>query len=764
MTPSAPIVLSALLAVALGASACSPGCNPSKRQEQGTPAPTTSAAAPEPPAPARIVADLVDQLPGCDLEHRGLLLDTGTDAMVGRFAWSGVAPRGIDPIEHDASTWMRISNRTLRVTFVLPEASPIFVAARSMGLGARAATVSLDDQPLGTLNFQRDHIRIATTGATSLPVDPGPHTLTFRFMGRAKSGDPLVDLDWIRIGVPDESTATYGPPTLRDVILREAALSGVPHRSIALRGPGSVRCTLRLPPGARLRTSVGVLGPGEADARVRLLRDGQKPVDVLTQHLTGGDKAAWTDVDLPLDPQGGPLATLELRAEGTSQGARILFGDPVLVLPAAPPPSTAKARAVVLVVMNGLDRDSLPPWHAGPTPQLPTLSELALTATTFHRHRAPTTFPGSVVGSLLTAMPPRAHTLTDFGARMPASNTTLGAVAHDASIRAAMFTGVPATFKSFGFGEGWEHFVEYPPYGNDPATAPYDAAATWLTDVLRQSPEARLLLVVHARGGHPPWDVSPKEQAQFPPSTYTGVIEPRRGAQQLATLRKKRDKKDAVSAPDQERIRALEGAAMAAQDRALGGLVTALKTAGIWESTVFVVTGDVAAGAGALYAEGDDLAEPHLTLPLYVRFPDARYGGAHVNLPTEVWDLSQTTLSALGISFSRPGLGRDLSAVASGLEDSSFEPQIATLDDRFSARWGELIMTGRYDAAPFLCDLELDPTCAFNRRETLPLAAQALFRRIMARDQSTRAGLQKREPATIDPDTAAALRVWGTIE
>lgn len=764
MTRSAPLVLSSLLALALGASACGPGCSPGASREDGKPAPSASAAAPQPPSPARTIADLVDIIPGCDLEHRGLLLDTGTEAMIGRFAWTGTAPRGIDIIEHDASTWMRVSNRTLRVAFVQPEASPIFVAARSMGFGARAATVSLDGQPLGTLNFQRDQIRIATTGATTLPVDPGLHTLTFRFMGRARSGDPLADLDWIRIGVPDESTATYGPPTLRDVILPRAALSAVPHRSIALRGPGAVRCTLRFPPGARLRASVGVLGPGEADAVFRLLRDGQKPVELFTQHLTGGDKATWTDLDFPLDLEGGPLATLELRAEGTSQGARVLFGDPVVVLPAAPPPATSKARAVVLVVMNGTDRDSLPPWHAGPTPQLPTLSELALTSTTFNRHRAPTTFPGSVVASLLTAMPPRAHTFTDFGARLPASNTTLGAIAHDASIRAAMFTGVPATFKSFGFGEGWEHFVQYPPYGNDPATAPLDDAAAWLTEVLRQSPEARLLLVVHARGGHPPWDVSPKEQAQLPPSNYTGIIEPRRGAQQLAILRKRKNKKDALSAQDQERVRALEAAAMAAQDRALGNLVAALKTAGIWESSVFVVTGDVASGASALYAEGDDLAEPLLTLPLYVRFPDARYGGAHVNLPTEIWDLSQTTLSALGISFSRPGLGRDLSAVASGLEDSSFEPQIATLDDRFSARWGDLIMTGRYDAAPFLCDLEIDPTCAFNRRETLPHAAMALFRRIMARDQATRSDWQKREPATLDPDTAAAMRVWGTIE
>jgi len=370
---------------------------------------------------------------------------------------------------------------------------------------------------------------------------------------------------------------------------------------------------------------------------------------------------------------------------------------------------------------------------------------------------------GAKVHADLT-LPPRWHTVTDLGARLPAAMTTLGVIAHDASIRAAMFTGVPSTFKALGFSLGWEQFSEYPSYGNDPATAPLDAAATWITDVLKQSPDARLLVVVHARGGHPPWDISPKEMTQIGPQNYTGIIEARRGAQQLATWRKKKDKKEVLSQQDNERIGALAQAAFAAQDRALGGLVASLKAAGIWESTVFVVSGDVSTGAAALYGEGEDLGEGRLTLPLYVRFPDGHYAGANVKLPTEAWDISQTALSALGISFSRYTLGRDLSSIASGLEDSSAEPQIATLDDRYSARWGDLVMTGRYDAAPELCEMELDPTCAFNRRETMPLATEALFRRIMARDQATREAAPMREPATIDAETAAAMRVWGAME
>jgi hypothetical protein len=752
-----PILL--LLGLGTGCHGCGQKGSPDKPSPQPTPSATTAAL----PA-GRVIADLIAHLPDCDIEHRGILFDAGTPAMTGRFAWTGTSPPGIEQVEHDASTWIRVSSRSFKVFFVMPEPSQVFVAIRALGLKSKSAAVLLDDQPLGTLNFLRDQARVATTPITTLPVDAGLHTLTFRFSGKVRDDDAFVDIDWIRIGTPDESTATYGAPTLRDVVTTRAALSGVPHQALAMRGPGALRCTLRWPPGARLRTAIGLMGAGEADAKIRMLRDGEKPVELLVQHVTGGEKATWVDVDLPLDAQAGQLSTIELGIDGVPPGSRVMFGDPSIVTLASPPPATAKARAVVIVVMDSVERAALPPWHSAPTPQLPALSDLALTATTFHRHRAPTTFSGSVVASLLTALPPRGHTVTDLGARMPSWHTTLGAIAHDASIRAAMFTGVPSTFKSFGFGSGWEHFVEYPPYGNEKATAPLDGAALWIGDVLRQAPDARLLVVVHSRGGHPPWDITPKELTQLPPSKYTGVIEPRRGAQQLASARKRKDKREVLSAQDQERVRALEATAMAYEDRALGNLVSALKTAGIWENTVFVVTGDVSTGASTLYAEGNELSESFLTLPLYVRFPDGRYGGTHVNLPTEIWDITQTAVSALGISFSRQGLGRDLSGVASGLEDSTAEPQIATLDERYSARWGELIMTGRYDGAPALCDLSLDPTCAFNRRDTMPLAAQALFRRIMERDQSTRVDARKREPASMDTDTAAALRVWGTIE
>jgi hypothetical protein len=282
--------------------------------------------------------------------------------------------------------------------------------------------------------------------------------------------------------------------------------------------------------------------------------------------------------------------------------------------------------------------------------------------------------------------------------------------------------------------------------------------------VTKTSSETKLLALVHARGGHPPWDVTLKELGAAAPPDYTGMIEPRRGAQLLARIRRSKRAQKVTSDADRQRIRALEQLGLAGQDRALGALVAALKAANLWDTTLLIVTGDVASGVGELFADGLDLKEPLLSLPLYVHFPGGLYAGKRVTEPTEVVDIARTSLAALGLSFAKQSFGRDLSRVAGGFEDASGGPQIATLDNRYSARWGNLVLSGRYPSPPSLCDLSIDPLCAFNRRETMPIAAGAIFRSIVAEDLATRAPVGKREPATIDPETAAALVVWGAME
>ncbi|MEJ7728467.1 MAG: sulfatase-like hydrolase/transferase [Polyangiaceae bacterium] len=266
-----------------------------------------------------------------------------------------------------------------------------------------------------------------------------------------------------------------------------------------------------------MRVALGLQGAGEGQAELGFVRDGMPTIPLGTFALSGGDQSVWKDVEIPLPPEAAAVGALELRANAAPRGARVLFGDPALTLAARELPPPARARAVVMVVLDGVERADLPPWSSTRSP-LTTLSELALAGTTFDSHRGPSTVVASVLASLLTGLPPRAHTVVDGGARLPESMTNLGEIARDASVRTAFFTGVPQTFRAFGFAHGWERFVEYSPVLGTAASGPIDEAATWITEVAHSAPEARMLVLVHARGAHPPWDV-PKSRAFHRPTT-----------------------------------------------------------------------------------------------------------------------------------------------------------------------------------------------------------------------------------------------------
>jgi arylsulfatase A-like enzyme len=438
----------------------------------------------------------------------------------------------------------------------------------------------------------------------------------------------------------------------------------------------------------------------------------------------------------------------------------VLFGDPAVVLPPIAPAPPPPARAVIIVVLDGVTRAELPPWGAA---TLPALADLAQTGTTFDQHRAPSTVVATSFASLITGLPPLGHGVADAGARLPAGIGTIGGIARDASVRTAMFTGVPYTFRAFGFGASWEKYLEHAPSSGAAATAPIDDLLAWITETGKTAPDARLLAVVHARGGHPPWDITAKELSTAAPPEYTGLIEPRSAAQRIARMRRAK-RGSIVTDADRQRIRSLEQLALTSQDRALGALIAALRASGLWDATLLLVTGDVSSGVDELFSDTLDLAEPALTLPLYAHFPAGVAAGRRVAEPTEMVDLARTALVALGLTPPKQSLGRDLLRIAAELDVAALAPQVATRGDSYSARWGDLILSGKYPKPPSLCDLALDATCAFNRRDAMPIAAGALFRGVVAEDLAAHARAVQREPATIDGETSAALNVWGATE
>lgn len=747
-----PIVVASLALVAAG-------CGSRERVD-----PQTDAGAPKPKIertartlPRKI--DLLSRLPRCEVRHRGLLFDVGSPAVDGLSMFRLRPDAGVVPVEREGATWARVSARELSFRFVLDTPESVFVGARLHGLASKAASVLIDGKSAGTLSFSRHQTRKVETPLLATPVAAGMHTVTLRFSGSSRDGaDPFAEVDWIRVGIADDDPSSFAAPTLRDVE-QNVALSGVPHRAIALRAPGSVRCTMGVPPDGRLKTSLGLIGAGEGEAELRVLVDGGAPTTLRTARLVGGDRATWTEVDLPLSGFEGQLVTLELAATASTRGARVVFGDPAVVGRDMSAVAIPKARAVVVVVLTGVDLFRLPPWS--PDRPLPTLATLAREGVVFDRYRAPTTVTGGVLASIITGLSPTEHGLLDNQARLPETLPTLGTVVREASARTAMFTANPWTGEAFGFARGWDRYTVFSPVSPAPGTAPIDEIVRFIGEK-DQSPEKGLLAVAHARGIHPPFDLSPGEFAQLPPSDYAGALDPRRAGQVLERFRQRKKIKEKWSPADRARLSGMMDAALVATDRSLSNLIDSLRKAELWNETLLIVTSDVAAALDPIAPPFPELLDPSedvLSVPLVVRFPGGALAGTRAQAPATSADLARTALAALDVDLGAQG-GKDLFSLAATGTTPVERALVARLGDRYATRWGDYRLAGREGAVPTLCHVATDPRCERDVQREMPHLTMALFRETFDAEQHKEVP-PRREAARWDADTTAALNVWG---
>jgi hypothetical protein len=742
----------ALIASAIGLASC-------KDKPKGDAADADLAAS-APPAQkgedATAALDLIDDLGRCEVDHGGALIDLGSAAAHGiTGSWTLAPDAALVESERDGETWVKVMSRNVSMRFVLDEPTAAFVSMRARGGLSRSVSVAIDGKPLGVLPLIRGQARVVSTRASAAPLAAGPHTVEVRFSAAGRGqADPLAEVDWVRVGTSDDESRTYVPPTMKQ-IMTNASLGAVPHRSIAARAPSTVRCSTFVAPGARLKVAMGFEGQGEGDGDLRVVREGEPAVLLRAEHVKGGDRAEWTPVDVPLDAFAGRVVTLELRSKSSTAGGRLLFGDPTLYVPSKTGPAPP-ARLAVVVVMAGLDRSKLANRQA-----YPAFAELERSATSFDAHRSPTTVSAGVMASILTGFMPRAHGLEDSGARLPGAVTTLGVAARDGSVQTAMFSGCPTTFEAFGFSRGWDKYATYSPVEGAPAVAPLTEATRWTVDHMK-SADARALVIVHARGGHPPWDVTINESAKLPPSEYSGPMEARRAGELIARARA-RHSRFRLSENDRTRMWAIYDAALAGQDRALGQFVEALRKANLWDETLFVVTGDVstASDSRAPFGDGEDLAEPLLRVPLWIHFPGGALSGKRVASPTEVTDVARSVLGSLHLPTPDGFEGLDLFATAMGSALPAGRPALATLGPRYALRLGDLTLTGSAGKQPALCELSSDPNCEVDRFERMPRAGAFLFRLAFEAEAAAQKRRLPREPATVDANTAAALQVWG---
>jgi len=755
--------------------------------------PKTQDARPAVAAPApKTVLDIVRDIDRCAIGHSGVLLDFGEPSLRPALSTDGLqrarpsrdpftkrlveatsaegssgrgsrspiagAPSPDDWVEHDGATWFQVRSRTVSTSFYWPavasassDVGGVYVEARLRGIAARSAVVAVDGKSAGSFSLRKaaDRIVIARA-AVPLSLTTGGHELTLRFLGTSRTNEPLAEIDWVHVGT-GQPVDGYSAPTISDTV-HEVSLGGASIRSLSLRAPGFVRCSTFIPANATLEVSLGTSGAGDAEVEARLVRDRRADIVLGAAHVDGGGQ--WLPWSVPIAglESSGALAAIELSVRRASNGTRAVFGAPRIVVPGDGDSRTSSpARSAVIVVMGSTAARSLAPW-GGPH-AVPELSRVAATGTTFMAHRASSSLVSAVVGSMLTGLSPSSEALLDPFARLPSGPTTVEDACREAGIATAMFTANPTTSGVYGFSRGWDDFVEHSPLESVPATRVFDDAAAWI----ETHKGNRFLVVVHARGGHPPWDVTPDELKAMPPLGYFGAIEPGRAAE---ALRKARKHSERLKDDDRTRAWALYDRAVDDHDEALGRLLATLQS--VDDSTAVVITGDVATSEAlpVPFLDTDGLEEAVLAAPLVVRWPRSPgLSGRRVEIATSSVDVSRTILGALGLA-SPPGFGgADLRAVVGygGMQRSV----LAAREERESIRWGPFVALGVHHREARMCDLSLNPACTVDVRATAPLALEALRRALMDAHAKARTMPVEREPAPLDAKTSAALVRWG---
>lgn len=704
------------------------------------------------PVADRTLVAFYDRLPSCTIEHRGLSIDFGTSATTGRV----VSQLG-ENVERDGATWSTVVGNDVTSVITLTESRRILLSARVEADQAKNVSLFIDGYPLGSAKLVPGQPKIVTTPLSENPFDPGEHTVLMRFRGKAKDG-ALGWIDWLRVGSVDEDDATYGAPTIPTITEPNASIGKVPRRAISLRAPATVRCVVEVPRGGRLRSALGVLGSGEVEGEITLRRDGKEPISLVKRALKPGE--SWEDVDAPLDTFAGEIVQVEFTAHKATKGTRLLFGDPELLVSSRDPEPTPRAQVVVLVVMAGVTRNELP-GYANRGAELDNLARFGDTATRFTNHRSSVSIAAGNVATLLTGLPASVHTLTDHGSALPRGVPTVTQRARDAGVQTAMFTAVPTSFAPYGFSRPMTKFVSIAPSDGEDRSALREAGE-FLTTTLEREPTARIFLVVHTEGGHPPWAPNAKQLETMPPEKYTGDIQPRKAGQQLAGLRRKK-KRVPLPEGDRQRVESLHQLALWEQDVAFGKLLAALDTANVEDKTLLVVTNDISSGIEDYFPEELPFRENALDAPLYVSFPGGIASGRVVTEPTSTEDVATTLAAALGVEL-RTAWGHDLHRVASGLPIAGDRLRYALFGEQHTVRWGSYLWLGRDGRQGQLCDLSLDWTCTFDRRASMPLLTSALRERHASFEAAVAAERFERETVVLDDTTSASLRVWGALQ
>jgi len=339
----------------------------------------------------------------------------------------------------------------------------------------------------------------------------------------------------------------------------------------------------------------------------------------------------------PHRPEASWLAFLLAAAVGPTAGCVARAGQ------ASAPP------AVVLVSIDTLRPDHLGCYgYAKPTsPEIDRFRRQAVLLRCAIA-QAPSTLASHA--SMLTSLPPQHHgaSVERLSALRPGV-VTLTELLRRAGFATASFNGGGQLDRSWGLDRGFSTYVSATDgstadVGDDTLDQEVARALDWLDHAGRRP----FFLFLHTYEVHHPYTPSPERLRQME-TGYTGSLPPHIS---IALLEKINSGQRRLAPGDLAHVEAAYDAEIASADAAFGRLLQSLRSRGLYESTLVVLTsdhGEAFGERGKVGWHGDALFDEQIRIPMILKLPRARLAGATIESQVRAIDLAPTVLSLLGL-------------------------------------------------------------------------------------------------------------------
>lgn len=417
----------------------------------------------------------------------------------------------------------------------------------------------------------------------------------------------------------------------------------------------------------------------------------------------------------------------------------------------------------------------------------PNIDRLARESIRFDRCIAPAPWTKPSVASLFTSLHPQTHRVTDHlgmhwktatrkqkASVLADEAVTLAEVLSGVGYDTLGFVGNDFLIRKFGYGQGFTRYYEPRPHSDVFSATPLLERAWKLLD--GGEVKEPFFMYFHFMDVHGPFQCADDDFRAVAESPSLGEeriltwAERGRIPKELGAKIPWRGREESLSVRN---WRSCYAAGVRKFDRRLGPFLDRLRASGVLDRTVVVFTSD---HGEELYDHGGwahshTLHNELLNVPLLVRMPGGRRGGARVDSTVSLIDVMPTLLALAEPALKMDGIaGRDLSAYLRGGDAG---PEVAVFGTATRHDPGMISMeNGRYkliwnypNAKPALYDLRRDPLERHDIAERRPRVSRRMSRMVVRHLQRLEEQGSLRETSTqLSDELIERLRALGYVQ